>query len=110
MRRRPINLAQMSIGSTMPVAAQVGGQQAMGNPNTGQPAHVSRQKSDTRFRSFAERWMVARAHMLTADPAFLAEDTWRAIMDAKRAYNMIRSAGENIEPDEGMFYVSGPRR
>ena len=73
------------------------------NPNTGQPAHVSRKKSDTRFRSFAERWLVARAHLLTPDPMRLAEETWQGIMDAKRAYNMIRSAGENIEPEDGVF-------
>lgn len=74
-----------------------------GNANTGQPAHVSRKKSDSRFRSFAERWMVARAHLLTPDPLRLAEETWQGIMDAKRAYNMIRSAGENIEPEDGVF-------
>lgn len=83
----------------------VGGQATISpaNPNTGQPAHVSRQKSDTRFRSFAERWMVARAHLMTPEPERLAEETWQAIMDAKRAYNMIRSAGENIDPEDGVF-------
>lgn len=95
MVRRPIYLKM----------GNVGGQATMSpvNPNTGQPAHVSRQKSDTRFRSFAERWMVARAHLMTPDRERLAEETWLAIMDAKRAYNMIRSAGENIDPEDGVF-------
>lgn len=81
--------------------ATVGGVQAVavaaGNANTGQPSHVSRKKSDTRFRSFAERWVVARAHLITPDPHKVAEDTYCHILDAKRAYAMIRAVGENIE-------------
>lgn len=74
------------------------------NPNVGQAQQGSRgKKSDQRFRSFAERWMVARAHLLRADPDGLLEDTWSAILDARRAYTMIKSVGENIEPEDGVF-------
>lgn len=75
-----------------------------GNPNVGNPAQGSRGKpSDARFRSFAERFMIARAHLFRADPKGLAEDTWSCILDAKRAYHMIARTGQNIEPEDGVF-------
>lgn len=72
------------------------------NPNVGAPQQGTRGKpSDARFRSFAERFMIARAHLFRADPEGLAEDTWSCILDAKRAYAMIERTGQNIEPDDG---------
>lgn len=76
----------------------------LANANVGQPQQGTRGKpSDARFRSFAERFMIARAHLFRADRDGLAEDTWSCILDAKRAYSMIRRTGENIEPEDGVF-------
>jgi hypothetical protein len=72
------------------------------NANLGAPQQGTRGKpSDARFRSFAERFMIARAHLFRNDPVGLQEDTWECIMDAKRAYRMIERTGQNIEPEEG---------
>lgn len=74
------------------------------NANIGAPQQGTRkQTSDVRFRSFAERFMIARAHLFRTDPVGLAEDTWCCIMDAKRAYSMIKRTGENIEPEDGAY-------
>lgn len=74
------------------------------NANIGAPQQGTRNKpSDQRFRSFAERYMIARAHLFRADPEGLAEDTWSCILDAKRAYAMIARTGFNIEPEDGVF-------
>lgn len=74
------------------------------NPNLGAPTHANVKKpSDQRFRSFAERYMIARANYFRQDPEGLAEDTWTCILDAKRAYAMIARTGENIEPEDGIF-------
>jgi hypothetical protein len=82
----------------MPLAAVRGA----GNANVGAPQQGTRGRpSDARFRSFAERFMIARAHLFRADPPGLAEDTWTCILDAKRAYHMIERTGQNIEPNEG---------
>lgn len=70
----------------------------------GGPTHANvRKSSDQRFRSFAERYAVARAHLLTADPEKLAEEQWLMVMDAKRFYAMIERAGQNIQPEDGVF-------
>lgn len=85
---------------------------AMQVKNAGQPIHGAvggpthgntKKPSDQRFRSFAERYMIARAHYFSQDPHQLAEDTWECILDAKRAYRMIQRTGENIEPEDGVF-------
>lgn len=55
--------------------------------------------SDQRFRSFAERYLIERAGTFRADN--IAADTWQAILDAKRAYNMIKEVGRNAENDVG---------
>lgn len=73
-------------------------------PNVAVQQHgVARAKSDQRFRSFCERYLVARAHFFRQDPQGLVEDTWSCILDAKRAYAMIRRTGENLEPEDGVF-------
>lgn len=74
------------------------------NPNVGQPQQGTRGKpSDQRFRSFAERYMIARAHLFRVPQDELAEDTWQCILDAKRAYALIERAGRSIEPEDGVF-------
>lgn len=74
------------------------------NPNLGQPAHANVKKpSDQRFRSFAERYMIARAHHFRLPMSDHTEDQWACIMDAKRAYAMIQRVGQNIEPEDGVF-------
>lgn len=93
-----------SIGYIPPSGALAAPPHPAANPNVGQAQQGTRgKKSDQRFRSFAERWMVARAHLLRADPDGLLEDTWSAVLDARRAYTMIKSVGENIEPEDGVF-------
>lgn len=62
-----------------------------------------RKSSDQRFRSFAERYVVARAHLLTNDPQRLAEEQYAMVLDAKRFYAMIERAGQNIQPEDGVF-------
>lgn len=85
----------------------VGGAQAVpvvANPNLGNPGHANVKKpSDQRFRSFAERYMIARAHLFRVPMSDHTEDQWACIMDAKRAYAMIQRVGQNIEPEEGVF-------
>lgn len=70
----------------------------------GGPTHSNdRKPSDQRFRSFAERYVVARAHLLTADSTKLAEEQYIMVLDAKRLYAMIERAGQNIQPEDGVF-------
>lgn len=72
--------------------------------SAGQPTHGNTKKpSDQRFRSFAERFVVARAGYFRQDPEGMAEDSWACILDAKRVYAMIERTGQNIEPEEGVF-------
>lgn len=83
-------------GAALPLVAQ--------NPNVSQPSHANVKKpSDQRFRSFAERYMICRAHLFRVPAAEHAEDQWACIMDAKRAYAMIERTGQNIEPEAGSF-------
>jgi hypothetical protein len=83
---------------------QAAAQQPVANPNVGQPAHVNTKKpSDQRFRSFAERYIIARAHFFRVPSSEHTEDQWSCIMDAKRVYSMIERVGQNIEPEDGVF-------
>jgi len=50
--------------------------------------------SDPRFRSFAERYLIERASTFRTDK--IDEDTWKCILDAKRAYKQIEQVGRNI--------------
>ena len=79
------------VGQMSPVSAQ---------------AERKKRDSDQRFRSFAERYLVARAQYFRNDPHGLAEDTWNCILDAKRAYQMIERTGRNIAPDDDIFTFS----
>lgn len=69
----------------------------------GSPVANSPKRSDQRFRSFCERYFVARATFFRQDPIGLAEDTWSCILDAKRAYAMIKYQGFQIEPGDSEF-------
>ena len=60
----------------------------------------ARRKSDPRFRSFAERYVAARCHLFSSEASKHAADQWECVQDAKRVYNMIRSTGENIDPED----------
>lgn len=85
-------------------AGGAGSPPVQGNPNIGHPAHVNVKKpSDQRFRSFAERYMIARAHLFRVGLSDHTEDQWECIMDAKRAYAMINRVGQNIDPEDGVF-------
>lgn len=66
------------------------------------PETKPRRQSDTRFRSFAERFVAARCHLFRQEQ--IAEDTWACIKDAERAYKMVRMVGFNAFEDE-----EGPR-
>ena len=61
----------------------------------GQPAPSP--KSNLRFRSFAERYLVTRSGFFRQDPEGLAADTWQCLLDAKRAYAMIGRIGLHVE-------------
>jgi len=65
-----------------------------------QQAGPRRVKSDPRFRSYAERYTAARCHLFRTSPEGHMEDQWECVLDARRIYNMIRSVGENIDPEE----------
>lgn len=56
-------------------------------------------QSDQRFRSFCERYLVTRSEFFRKDPDGLAEDTWTCILDAKRAYALIRRVGLSDHED-----------
>lgn len=58
------------------------------------PDNPNSRPSDMRFRSFAERYTIERAS--TFREAYLMEDTWRCIQDAKRAYKQIEAVGRTI--------------
>lgn len=57
-------------------------------------------KPDPRFRSFAERYVVARAEFFRKDPDGHAEDQWECLLDAKRVYLMARRMSINVEPGD----------
>ena len=54
--------------------------------------------SNTRFRSFAERWVIARADKFRTD--HIEEDTWRSIQDARRAYKQVEAVGRMVVDDD----------
>lgn len=55
---------------------------------------MSHPPSDSRFRSFAERYVISRAPFFRL--GFEAEDGWSCLMDAKRLYKMIERTGVNV--------------
>lgn len=61
------------------------------------PEESGRAPSNTRYRSFAERYVVERAS--TFRPGHEEEDAWKAAMSAKTAYNMIREVGRTLKDD-----------
>ena len=81
-------------GFTGPVMQQM---QSTGQP-ANQPGNVK--KPDTRFRSFAERYVIARAEFFRKDPEGLIEDQFLCLLDAKRVYLMARNMSINVEPED----------
>jgi len=61
------------------------------------PAPNQPRKSDSRFRSFAERYLIERAAHFRQDHIDI--DTWSCIMDAKRAYKQIEAVGCTVSDD-----------
>lgn len=60
----------------------------------------TKSKSNARFRSFCERYVVTRSEFFRQDPEGLAEDTWSCILDAKRAYSLIRRTSIGLGEDD----------
>lgn len=88
--------AGQALGQVLP--GIVSAQQA--NGNIGQPQQGMREHPETaRFRSFAERYMIARAHNFRVGHE--KEDQWQCILDAKTAYAMIARTGREINPQIG---------
>lgn len=55
-------------------------------------------EADSRFRSFAERYLVARASSFRVGHE--EEDGWKAILDAKTLYNMVDQVSRGVDkPD-----------
>lgn len=61
---------------------------------------VETPRSNARFRSFCERYVVTRSEFFRQDPEGLAEDTWSCILDAKRAYSLIRRTSIGLGEDD----------
>lgn len=60
-------------------------------------------QSDPRFRSFAERYIIARASFFRVNHE--TEDAWKCLLDAKRVYKMAERMGEtvNLDPSVPQF-------
>lgn len=52
--------------------------------------------SSERFRSFAERYVIARASLFRVGHE--QEDAWAAMLDAKSIYQQIARVGQSAEP------------
>lgn len=95
----PLPQTQSPVPPLSPIISANVAQATQGGPTHGNV----RKPSDQRFRSFAERYIVARAHLLTPDAQKLAEEQFVMVLDAKRLYAMIERAGQNIQPEDGVF-------
>lgn len=76
-----------------------------GNP-TQQAGQQANRRSDQRFRSFAERYLVTRSNFFRQDPNGMAEDTYTCILDARRAYALIKRVGMGVgeeNPEDSSF-------
>lgn len=78
----------------------VGGSGVIGGSGSGGIGTQNGKRSDPRFRSFVERYVVARAGLFRVDPDGHAEDMWACILDAKRCYQLIARTGRHIEPED----------
>jgi hypothetical protein len=59
---------------------------------------TARRSPDTRFRSFAERFLIERLSRF--DQEALEEDIWKCIMEAKNAYSKIRLISETLNDED----------
>lgn len=55
-------------------------------------------RSDPRFRSFAERYLVTRSAFFRV--GFEVEDAWKCMLDAKTIYKMGARLGHHVDPDD----------
>lgn len=63
-------------------------------------ADKQRPRADqTRFRSFVERYVIARASFFRQDPDGHAADMWECILNAKRCYKLIERTGRFDDED-----------
>jgi hypothetical protein len=75
-------------------------QQNQMQPQVSPKSGLAVKKPDTRFRSFAERYVIARAEFFRKDPEGLIEDQFLCLLDAKRVYLMARNMSINVEPED----------
>jgi hypothetical protein len=68
------------------------GQLPMGKPENEQQA-----QSNTRFRSFAERYIVERCRDWKESE--IDERAWEAILQARSIYNKVKEVGRTLGPD-----------
>lgn len=61
-------------------------------------ATVAIESNETRFRSFAERYVIARAPSFR--PGLEEEDQWTCMLNAKSAYKKIAAMGQGITAEE----------
>lgn len=61
---------------------------------------MSDQLDETRFRSFAERYVIERASTFRVGGNDELEDAWNAVARAKTIYNHIREKALRVLPDE----------
>lgn len=83
-------------GMSIPLVAPHGLTGVIQQPQQGD----QRVKPDQRFRSFAERYVVARAHLFRPDPDGHAEDQWVCLLDARRAYSLARRMSQHLDPED----------
>lgn len=59
---------------------------------------MAEDKGCDRFRSFAERYVIARAGSF--DPSKSLEDSWACVQEAKKVYMLIARASDDLEPPQ----------
>lgn len=70
-------------------------------------ATVAIESNETRFRSFAERYVIARAPSFR--PGHEEEDQWTCMLNAKSAYKKIAAMGQGITAEELRAARPGPQ-
>ena len=77
-----------------PIVAAAGQAQGQGMQE------LNKNKADPRFRSFAERYVIARTEFFRNDPDGHAADLWTAMLNARRAYSLIRRMSQHLDPED----------
>lgn len=66
----------------------------------GLSGNTEKSKPDARFRSFAERYIVARASFFRQDPDGHLADQWECMLDARRVYSAVRRMSQHLDPED----------